>query len=182
MPIWILVHQKLFILSETMETSQDGKERSFKFRSCIDADHTRTFDLKSQPQPLTSSQCFFFTHEGKCQMFAFSEGAGCYFSWQAWAQQLETCSQVREADKVATPPPELFFFSFFFSFLNGVAKEKMGAYQENLWFCKFTSINYKLRGGSTTVRIWLIHRSTQFSVISAYLYSKHSSCFCFQLH
>lgn len=110
MPIWILVHQKLFILSETMETSQDGKERSFKFRSCIDADHTRTFDLKSQPQPLTSSQRFFFTHEGKCQMFAFSEGAGCYFSWQAWAQQLETCSQVREADKVATPPPELFFF------------------------------------------------------------------------
>lgn len=76
----------------------------------------------------------------------------------------------------------LFFFFFFFSFLNGVAKEKTGAYMENLWFCKFISINYKLRGGSTTVRIWLIHRSTQFSVISAYLYSKHSSCLCFQLH
>lgn len=140
MSILILVHQNCSFFQRRWRPPRMGKERSFKFRSCIDGDfeHTRTFDLKSQLQPLTSSQRFCFTHEGKCQVFAFSEGAGCYFSWQAWAQQLETRSQVREADKVATTAPEARrkLKQLFFSFLNGVAKEKTGAY-----LCNFTVWN-----------------------------------------
>lgn len=180
MPIWILVHQKLFILSETMETSQDGKEASNSGPALTPITPGHLIWSRSHNLWLPHSASFSHT-KGNVKCLHFQRELGVIFLGRLELSSWRLAVRSERLTRLLHHPLSFFFFSFF-SFLNGVAKEKMGAYQENLWFCKFTSINYKLRGGSTTVRIWLIHRSTQFSVISAYLYSKHSSCFCFQLH